>query len=271
MEYVDGKTLYTLQLEAIIQRMMQKVEKTTTFTKEEFINEHLESLKRQQADEATKEIKAACKKIENNLEQAVKDYQAVKSLSQREQAIQRAKDRYSQEMENTKKNIKAKYSLKGTDFKETKAEYVSKLAQQYEDFKKEFKEYRSTLLRKQIDFVDDSQSYLHYKTIRDTYLRIMDDCKPILKASPRNIPNVDNWGMSKQGQSNATTDFLKFMQDENFPIFTHEEKKKISSRISQTLDIFHNNHFYHRDLGQNPRNLMFKKENGELIPYIIDF
>ncbi|MDR2541591.1 MAG: hypothetical protein LBD11_07760 [Candidatus Peribacteria bacterium] len=68
-----------------------------------------------------------------------------------------------------------------------------------------------------------------------------------------------------------TSEFLRFMQEENLPIFSAEERKKIASRITNTLDIFHKHHFYHRDLGENPRNLMFKRENGEYIPYIIDF
>ena len=65
---------------------------------------------------------------------------------------------------------------------------------------------------------------------------------------------------------------------ESFPFnfFTVQEAKEINAKIKKTLDIFHENHFYHRDLWGNPRNLMIKKVVGKdgkyvWIPYIIDF
>jgi hypothetical protein len=42
-------------------------------------------------------------------------------------------------------------------------------------------------------------------------------------------------------------------------------------KIKNMLDFMHDKWFYHRDLWWNTRNIMFKEEDGETIPYLIDF
>ncbi|GHV27745.1 hypothetical protein FACS1894176_09920 [Bacteroidia bacterium] len=270
MEYVDGPTLYTLQLEATIKRMIKKVETTAMYSWKEIENEQLETFTKNRSGAKTKKLNGEITRLKGNLSSAEIVYKRLPD-AMREKAIAKARDEYEVEIKKKTQEIKAEFSLRGASFKAKKEEYLSKIQQQYLQLKETFDEYRETLLRKQVDFVDDNQSFSQYTTMRETYLRIMEECKPILKSSPRRFPDVYSSNMNKQSQSAMTSEFLRFMQEENLPIFSAEDRKKIASRITTTLDIFHKRHFYHRDLGENPRNLMFKRENGEYIPYIIDF
>jgi hypothetical protein len=76
----------------------------------------------------------------------------------------------------------------------------------------------------------------------------MRECKSILKADRRNLPNIYTINTSREVQKAITTEFLKFIQQEKLPIFTNTEVKEIVNRIKHTLEIFHKQHFYHRDL-----------------------
>ncbi|MDR3168797.1 MAG: hypothetical protein LBU27_03415 [Candidatus Peribacteria bacterium] len=127
------------------------------------------------------------------------------------------------------------------------------------------------MVEKTIDFADDNQSKANYTVLRDDYLSIMEECKSLLKGDFWQFPDVHLRDTRKESQNATTTEFLRFVQNENLPIFSPEERREISNRITNTLEIFHSHHFYHRDLGQNPRNLIIKRDNGKVIPYIIDF
>jgi hypothetical protein len=103
------------------------------------------------------------------------------------------------------------------------------------------------LAEKTIDFPDDNQAQANYTILREDYLTIMEECKPLLKGNFWQFPNLNGANSSKEHQSTMTTEFLRFVQHENLPIFTPEEKKEVSEHISKTLEIFHTHHFYHRD------------------------
>lgn len=113
MEYIDGKTLYTLQLEAIIQRMKEKVNTIVTYSQEEYEDRELETFKKERYNKREKELQQQLKRIEQNILSAKKAYtNAPLSAKQKAQAMQKAQANYDKQKEQITQNVKKEYALR---------------------------------------------------------------------------------------------------------------------------------------------------------------
>ncbi|MDD4151617.1 MAG: lipopolysaccharide kinase InaA family protein [Candidatus Gracilibacteria bacterium] len=112
---------------------------------------------------------------------------------------------------------------------------------------------------KNIDLKNDSISefvLLHfYKFLYDN--RLISKNPDLLNTKKENVFLVDKY---------------KTYLDKGISVFDNSKGEQIRKEISDFIGKMHKEGFYHRDLGGNPRNIMFKELlNGKYEIYIIDF
>ncbi|MDR3168796.1 MAG: hypothetical protein LBU27_03410 [Candidatus Peribacteria bacterium] len=111
MEYVEGKTLYTLQLEAIIKKMQEKVRTLKLFTFEEWEAEFLENLKKERLKEKEQKLEKKRAIFTDNLSNAENQLRS-KSPEQKKKLMQQIKEKYEQELKEQEAAIKNAYFLR---------------------------------------------------------------------------------------------------------------------------------------------------------------
>lgn len=66
-------------------------------------------------------------------------------------------------------------------------------------------------------------------------------------------------------------EYEHLLKNQKVQIFDKETLKILEEKIKNTLTLLHDNNIYHRDLWENPRNIMFTKADNTYEPRIIDF
>jgi len=281
MEYIGGSTLYTLILETIIKTLIQKIPDTPLLTEKEWAEESLTQFQNAWGNKKKAELKSIEDLKNRNIQQARAAYSMSKlSKEQKEQKIAEAISGYEAKAKEDEAPVKEKYSLKGTHYKQALSEQKEQLSRQYNLFLQKFNEYKDLVRAYSVSFARDSVAEKEYTRIRDEYYEMREGYKPIVKGSFYNIPDVSGRGLMWTERDLMTDAFLDWVVKENLAIFSEEDAQDAKSRVKNTLDLFHINDLYHRDLGKNLRNLMFRMENGQfqrdkngkiMPPVIIDF
>jgi len=271
MEYVDGKTLYTLTLETIIKTLIEKVKNTPLRKFDEWAGDEMGVFEKDWEQKKKSELGKIDELLKVHISNIESNFRPVSHTNAGKEAIRQEIEKKKLQAHQDKEEVKGKYSKKGNNYKNTKSEHELKLKENYNRYLQIFNEYKEDLLKVRVDFERDSVAETRYVRLKEEYDQIRDRYKSIVKGGKYTIPVVPGIELKWDERYKATNLFLQWIVDKKNPVFSEEEAQDVKLRIKRTLDIFHKNHFYHRDLGENLRNLMFKWEDGKPIPYIIDY